>query len=66
MGNLRSTAEFIPSPAWSGTQRRLDRHWQILIDPVPGMCRTTVNVFSGTCVTVVVARSEGETSVLSG
>jgi hypothetical protein len=30
------------------------------------MCRTTVKVFSDTCVPVVVARSEGETGLLSG
>jgi len=30
------------------------------------MCRTTVNVWSDSCGAVVIARSEGETSVLSG
>ncbi len=38
----------------------------LAIDPVLDMCRTTVNVFSDTCVAVVVARSEGETGVLAG
>jgi Na+/H+-dicarboxylate symporter len=44
----------------------LDRHWQVLIDLMLNRCRTTVNVFSSTCVAVVTARSEGETGVLSG
>jgi Na+/H+-dicarboxylate symporter len=38
----------------------------LAIDPLLDMCRTTVNVFSDTCVAVVVARSEGETGVLAG
>lgn len=38
----------------------------LAIDPLLDMCRTTVNVLSDTCVAVVVARTEGETDVLSG
>lgn len=38
----------------------------LAIDPILDMCRTTINVFGDTCVAVVVARSEGETDVLTG
>jgi hypothetical protein len=65
VGRLHATADFIPSSAWSCGQRRPDVHRLILIDPVPDMCRTTVNVFSDTCVPVV-ACSEGKTGVPSG
>lgn len=37
----------------------------LAIDPLLDMCRTTVNVFSDTCVAVVVARTEGESGILS-
>jgi Na+/H+-dicarboxylate symporter len=37
----------------------------LAIDPVLDMCRTAINVFSDTCVAVVVARAEGETGVLT-
>ncbi len=37
----------------------------LAVDPVLDMCRTAVNVWSDSCGAVVVARSEGETSVLS-
>ncbi|MEN9653997.1 MAG: hypothetical protein RL235_109 [Chlamydiota bacterium] len=37
----------------------------IAVDRILDMCRTTVNVFSDSCCAVLVARSEGETQVLS-
>jgi Na+/H+-dicarboxylate symporter len=37
----------------------------LAVDPVLDMCRTCVNVWSDSCGAVVVARSEGETDVLS-
>lgn len=37
----------------------------IAVDRLLDMCRTTVNVFSDSCCAILVARSEGETSVLS-
>lgn len=36
----------------------------IAVDRVLDMCRTTVNVFSDSCCAILVARTEGETSVL--
>lgn len=38
----------------------------LAVDRVLDMCRTAVNVFSDSCGAVVIARSEGETGVLSG
>jgi len=38
----------------------------LAVDRLLDMCRTTVNVWSDSCGAVVIARSEGETSVLSG
>jgi len=37
----------------------------IAVDRLLDMCRTTVNVFSDSCCAILVARSEGETQVLS-
>jgi proton glutamate symport protein len=37
----------------------------IAVDRVLDMCRTTVNVFSDSCCAILVARSEGESKVLS-
>lgn len=37
----------------------------LAVDRILDMCRTTVNVFSDTCGAVIIARSEGETGVLS-
>ena len=37
----------------------------IAVDRLLDMCRTTVNVFSDSCCAVLVARSEGEKSVLT-
>ncbi len=37
----------------------------IAVDRILDMCRTTVNVFSDSCCAVLVARTEGETEVLS-
>lgn len=36
------------------------------VDRILDMCRTTVNVFSDSCCAVLVARTEGESEVLSG
>lgn len=37
----------------------------IAVDRILDMCRTTVNVFSDSCCAVLVAKSEGETGILS-
>jgi proton glutamate symport protein len=37
----------------------------IAVDRVLDMCRTTVNVFSDSCCAILVARSEGETNILT-